>query len=193
MKKNIFTYFDYLNITSEIIKNVYVNINKNFIEKHLSQYSYEYIVENINSEEIVTQILPYIEKQHGEYVKMLKEKYADCNYNFNDNIYSCIFEFKIKNINIILYDNMSHSDEDISIKFNLKYNISSKFLAHDIEIFTISNNDFMNSVSKFHLPCVRAFYDGKCLYDTIIYIFTNDNDEYALHIFFIKNDTYGYY
>ena len=44
---------------------------------------------------------------------------------------------------------------------NIKYNIKSSFLNHDIEIFkTRYSGSFFSTVSKFHLPCVRGYFSG---------------------------------
>ena len=37
-------------------------------------------------------------------------------------------------------------------------------ILHTLEIFQIKYNDFFSCVSKFHLPCVRSFYDGTQVY-----------------------------
>jgi hypothetical protein len=51
------------------------------------------------------------------------------------------------------------------LKFNenLKFKISSKHLNHDFELFRV-DNDFFSAVARFHLPCVRSYYDGKTCY-----------------------------
>lgn len=59
-----------------------------------------------------------------------------------------------------------YHDDDIFIKFSetLKYRIESPQLLHPIECFLIGSNDFMSCISKFHLPCVRSYYNGKTCY-----------------------------
>jgi len=46
------------------------------------------------------------------------------------------------------------------INENLKFKISSPFMPHSIEAFKIRFNDYFGTVASFHLPIVRAFYDG---------------------------------
>src|SRR5690606_3993083 len=48
----------------------------------------------------------------------------------------------------------------IKFKENLKFSISSKYLKHPFELFYIKNIDFFNCISRFHLPCVRSYYNG---------------------------------
>lgn len=51
---------------------------------------------------------------------------------------------------------------NIFIKFSetLKYKITSSHLGHCFEVFKIADTEFFASVSKFHLPCVRSYYNG---------------------------------
>lgn len=45
---------------------------------------------------------------------------------------------------------------------NIKYRIKSKYLNHDFELFKVRwPGSFFSTVSKFHLPCVRGWTDGK--------------------------------
>ena len=53
-----------------------------------------------------------------------------------------------------------------TIKINYKYRITSPHLNHPLEIFKIYGVCQMGIVSQFHLPCVRAFYDGSNVYMT---------------------------
>ncbi len=51
-----------------------------------------------------------------------------------------------------------------------KVRISSIHLKHDFELFSIAKDDFMTTVSNFHMPCVRAYYDGSNVYMTPSFI-----------------------
>lgn len=42
----------------------------------------------------------------------------------------------------------------------LKFNISSKYLPRPFELFKFSNVHFISCIARFHLPCVRSYYDG---------------------------------
>ena len=46
---------------------------------------------------------------------------------------------------------------------NLKFHISSPHLTRKFEVFRIKYN-FLATVSRFHLPCVRGYYDGNEVY-----------------------------
>jgi hypothetical protein len=49
---------------------------------------------------------------------------------------------------------------------NLKFKIRNEKLLHQIELFRTNKTDFFGMVSRFHLPCVRAYYQGDNVYMT---------------------------
>lgn len=57
-------------------------------------------------------------------------------------------------------------DNNVFIKFSetLKYRITSKYLKRNFEIFRIDNTEFFSYVAKFHLPCIRSYYNGSNCY-----------------------------
>lgn len=52
--------------------------------------------------------------------------------------------------------------ENVFIKTmdNIKYKIISKELKHSFEVFRIDYPDFFSTISRFHFPCVRSYYNG---------------------------------
>lgn len=57
-------------------------------------------------------------------------------------------------------------NDNIFIKFSeiLKYKIASKYLKHSLEIFRITEPEFFSCIAKFHLACVRSYYNGETCY-----------------------------
>lgn len=51
-------------------------------------------------------------------------------------------------------------------KLNYKFRISSPYLPHQFEIFQTKYIEFFATVSRFHLPIVRSYYDGNTVYIT---------------------------
>lgn len=47
---------------------------------------------------------------------------------------------------------------------SLKFKITSPKLMRDIEMFKINDYDTFNTVARFHMPCVRAYYENKKFY-----------------------------
>ncbi len=91
----------------------------------------------------------------------------------------------ITNDNIKQYDNQSDCDMSfyvndfktdsdkvsddknfmvLKICENIKFKISSTKFYKTIELFRSRSKDFFNIVAKFHLPCVRAYYQGNNVY-----------------------------
>ncbi|AYV85133.1 MAG: hypothetical protein Satyrvirus4_30 [Satyrvirus sp.] len=83
----------------------------------------------------------------------MAEEFDDGNDDFVDD---CTDESMLKRSN----------KSNIFIRFGetLKYKITSKYLAHPFEVFRISNEEFFSCISRFHLPCVRSYYDGTTCY-----------------------------
>ena len=50
--------------------------------------------------------------------------------------------------------------------FTFKFKIESPYINHNFELFSVRYDDFFSIVSRFHLPCVRGFYNGTNVYLT---------------------------
>ena len=93
------------------------------------------------------------------------EKYEEMIKKYNNdkdmiNKYPEIFDNRI-NINFKVYISTNlDSNKEIDLKYTYKFNIESNYLNHNLELFSINNDDFFGIVAQFHLPCVRAYYDG---------------------------------
>jgi hypothetical protein len=64
------------------------------------------------------------------------------------------------------YEPIQKSEQNIFIKFSetLKYKINSEYMKHPFEIFRISETEFFSCIGRFHLPCVRSYYNGSNCY-----------------------------
>lgn len=56
--------------------------------------------------------------------------------------------------------------EDLGVNITYKVKISSIHIQRQLELFSFFGEDFFSLVSKFHMPCVRAYYDGTNTYLT---------------------------
>jgi hypothetical protein len=56
--------------------------------------------------------------------------------------------------------------KDLDLIYTYKYKIISPYLNHPLELFPIKYNDFFNVISRFHLPCVRGYYNSENVYVT---------------------------
>jgi hypothetical protein len=52
----------------------------------------------------------------------------------------------------------------LKITENIRFKLKSEKIKRSIEIFRSRTNEFFSNVSKFHLPCVRAYYNGNTVY-----------------------------
>lgn len=56
--------------------------------------------------------------------------------------------------------------KSIDLVFTYKFKIESPHLNHCFELFPVKYDDFFSIVSRFHLPCVRGYYNGSNVYLT---------------------------
>ncbi|AYV81711.1 MAG: hypothetical protein Harvfovirus54_8, partial [Harvfovirus sp.] len=52
----------------------------------------------------------------------------------------------------------------LKIAENIKFKLKSDKLLHSIEAFRVKSQDFFSVVGRFHLPCVRGYYNGTSVY-----------------------------
>lgn len=89
-------------------------------------------------------------------------------------------EFSQEEIEMILNSNNNLDEEKINIIIpmvdglgfsdSFKIRITAPQLSRDFELFPVYKDDFMNTVANFHMPCVRAYYNGDTVYMTPSFI-----------------------
>ena len=161
------------NINSEIEltkiftnKTVSILINSNYINKYIlskTKLPYDTIIKDINNieikkiiyDEFITWFMSYLNKN------------ALINFdNFINIKYSELFTLiPIEELNTIFINSLSE-DYLFEPKINYKFRISSYYLPHNFEFFQIKYDNFFSTVSQFHLPIVRSYYDGNNVYLT---------------------------
>ena len=128
-------------IEVNVTKNAAMQLNKKYVNEHFK--------------DVLKNELDY--KIYELYVKMKKQEVKQTNSKY------------LKINEIVSFDNFKYyvydSGESKEPTFgeNIKYNISSPHLSRKFEVFKIKYN-FMATVSRFHLPCVRGYYDGNQVY-----------------------------
>jgi hypothetical protein len=140
-----------------------IEINSNFIKTVFICLNDDYIKDNFNcsKDEIDFDDIEIKTYFYNIYIENKKQKY-------NDNIINYPRD-KYKNI----YDNVSIDKISITYKpniyfqcnENIKYKISTPY-TKVIEYFQVKANDFFKIISTFHLPIVRAYYNGSTVYMT---------------------------
>lgn len=154
-------------INSDTVKNVLLPVIK---EEHDKFYRKE--LEEFSDEEIENLKVLYPEYFNFDkdtiVIRLFDKKYKNTVEKVNTNI-----DISEEDIEHSL-ENMEHEDRETSnfelvdsecfVKFNIKCRVSSVFIDHELEIFPIKGNDFMGVVNQFHVPCVRAYYNGDNVY-----------------------------
>ncbi len=172
----------------------YIFVDEEFIETlECPEYvknKIQWVKDNITTDEVKSLFRPCYDKAFENYVNkyicdlnpeevnMFKKKYPDIFVKNDD------FNIYIKKINKNKFtkeqpnqtDNESDDEEDvdepqdnsdkINIAITYKYKITSPHLTHSLELFSIKYDDFFGVVSRFHLPCVRAYYNESNVYMT---------------------------
>lgn len=154
----------YTNAEPSHVKLVCDKIGYLFISEHdvleqiceNSQTKLKEIKQTIETTETIELFKNIINTEFNKYKQNIKEndheKYADY-YNFEN------IKIKIK---------MFKDNKNKQTNFNVtyKYKINSQHINHNLEIFMVNYNDFFATVHKFHLPCVRGYYNGDNVYLT---------------------------
>uniref|UniRef100_A0A6C0H245 Uncharacterized protein n=1 Tax=viral metagenome TaxID=1070528 RepID=A0A6C0H245_9ZZZZ len=103
----------------------------------------------------------YVEQKINEHRKYFEEDIE----KFKDPKYNSFFEIlPIDSVKIYtrnfneLDDNLIPESVMISENLKFKYNVTG--IKRSFEIFQIKYSNFFSTVHKFHLPCVRAYYDN---------------------------------
>lgn len=150
---------------------IYSNINKTFNNNDTINNNHTQLIPNYC-------VILYVSEETLENLDITIDNFYAYNTDINfiklfDTIYTNLineeftrlnisFEIKEKlNIKLLLSDTKCNS-----VALNFKYKITSQYLKHPLELFNIKNNTFMSKVSKFHLPCIRGYYDNINVYMT---------------------------
>jgi hypothetical protein len=160
-----------ITISIDPIKSAVIMVSQSYIKENIKN-DYKYAIDNINSTEIKEIFYHKYVENKIKHNKLNREKgFISKNYESYYNIVG-IDDIKI----IIVKNEIEENDKDynteyindngkyIKIKEILKFKIRSPYLLHEMEIFQINYPDFFSCVARFHLPCVRSFYNGDNVY-----------------------------
>lgn len=176
---SIVIHLDYI---SEKLDDINCQLNKKYTESEVK--------DNLGTPEVKEYFYKIYANHKIEKNKQHRQKYTQENILYED-FYKII---NIDDMNIYLVDNIMQRDGTtilsdsesyfylndlrgdelkvskeknkmvLKISENIKFKIHSSKLLHSIEAFRIKGTSFFNTVARFHLPCVRAFYNDKNLY-----------------------------
>jgi hypothetical protein len=153
-------------IDSVKTSNIFINFNKiqEVIDELKLTCTKENFTEKINENKQKIYKL-YLDKKDKEF----KECFEENPERFKDTKYNSYFDIiPIENVKILvknftdLDDNFVPAAYMVTENIKFKYNVTG--LKRSFEIFQIKYPNFFSTVHKFHLPCVRAYYDGSEVY-----------------------------
>lgn len=193
-----------------VTKTVLIIVSTKYIEQCMkNDYSSDYVIESFQNDEIKDYFYErYVHFKHKK-TKLLRNKY---NVN-NNPLFKYYFKLSTQNeinimltetpidqkqnekfesdiylhLNDVLSEDQKVNDEDNIIIFkiseSIKFKLESPNLLHNIEVFRTKFAEIFSCVSRFHLPCVRGYYDGNNVYMlpsfiTSLMTYTNTNYKY---------------
>lgn len=142
--------------------NIFINFKKidEFILENKLDCTKENFREKLNDNKpkIYQLYLDYKINEHKKYFESDLDKYKN-------HKYTSFFQIlPIDDLKIHVRDFFELDDELVPSKFMIAENMKFKYkitgLKRSFEIFQIKYPNFFSTVHKFHLPCVRAYYDG---------------------------------
>lgn len=152
------------NIEPELIdyigtQSIYIFVDKDIIEKYImphTEQTYDYIIEHINELDNKKYLYDY---SYELFKKNLHELLSSIPSDEHVKYFN-MFKFNYVDV-IIKFKNNGNTNPDYkNILVNYKFKINCAVLNHQIDIFQSRSSDIMNLVGNFHLPCVRAYYNG---------------------------------
>lgn len=174
-------------VTVEAHKTLCVLINPKFIEYSLQSFgTVEYVTENLKSPEIKERLYEEYFSVKRESNKKFRKQFSSNNKLYED--FYKIVSLDDMNVMVTSYepnkdskpiydsdtcvylndilpeDKQVPSSENIQvmkISENIKFKVRSPHLNHSLEIFRTKYNDYFSSVARFHLSCVRGYFDGE--------------------------------
>ncbi|ARF11819.1 hypothetical protein Klosneuvirus_2_255 [Klosneuvirus KNV1] len=173
----------------EPIKTLGLILNVKFIEECLGDFGKtDDVIKNINSPNIKERLY----EEYFNYKRLSNNKYRK-EYK-NNPLYENFYKISsVDDLNVIVTDYENNKDiqyendsstyvylNDIlpndrkvpqdknilvlKISESLKFKIKSPHMLHSIEAFRVHYEDYFSCVAKFHLPCVRGYYNGDNVY-----------------------------
>jgi hypothetical protein len=171
-----------------VINYKYIELKLNDINEYINKdWDAKQIIQNIETDGVKDYFYEQYTQTKFKNNRIHRKKYENDNQLYNEyykissiedmNIY--IVDYEINQNNFIDQDSSTCfflndlSDKKVKsienmmimkISEGIKFKLVSPDLIHPMEIFRVKDKDFFSTVGRFHLPCVRAFYDGTNVY-----------------------------
>jgi hypothetical protein len=139
-----------------------IEIIENYNFQNDTHYNLKQVLENIDSENIQCIFKDSYEKTLFDYKITKENEVIDEEFKKNNPEYFELNNLPFKIRKVVKFKNYNVD----KIKISLKYKITSPYLNHSLELFNVNTVDFFGVIQTFHLPCVRAYFDGDNVYMT---------------------------
>jgi hypothetical protein len=158
-------------IKLECTKTIYLFVTETDIDNILlknQSYTKEKIIGDMDNDEIKVLFSDILNNEIEKYKKIFFSKLSIEELNNYQINYPDYIDFNNINYRIRMtkLDSVEDSCVKTGISISFKYKIKSPHLDYPLELFMVKYNDFFATVQTFHLPCVRAYYDGSNVYLT---------------------------
>jgi len=152
----------FLFITEKDIEDILIN-NKN--------YDKDDIINDLENSNIKALFRNLLDAELIKYKEKVLSKINSADLKQYETDYPDYIDFSDLNFKLRLQNKKNDSDEKIesyntNICVGYKYKIVSPHLHYPFELFMAKYDDFFATVHNFHLPCVRAYYNGNNVYMT---------------------------
>ena len=151
-----------------------INLIIPFFSKKIDEF-YNNLFENLDEEErirIKNELPELFEDNETTYDIHLKKgerttNNIKSNLNLEDNHIEKLLDESMdkEEENDMGINNEMNYKNGVNITFKVKMKCKAHLTRH-LEVFPVKGDDFFSIVNKFHLPCVRSYYDGKDVYLT---------------------------
>lgn len=167
------------NINSDEVKQILypkyvlfkIEDNKQYTDEIKSKYPVYFKLINVDQLNIYfyktrDEIKAEVEENKDRLVKELKELEESQNpelkdFEDDDEEKHLLENDKAEDIEKEEFDSDFNENKEFIVKESFKFKINSKLMLHSIEIFQTKYEQFFSCVARFHLPCVRGYYNGK--------------------------------
>ncbi|CAH6421497.1 Hypothetical protein KVN_LOCUS310 [uncultured virus] len=194
----------------EPIKSLIIVVHVDYIKECLKEFDESFVIENLDKNEIKELFYELYVTNKSKINRKLRSKLQNSDISKNP-LYEHFYKLvPIDEMNIILTTYQINKSENkeydsefylykndiitkdvetapeknlllLKISENVKFKIKSPHLSHSIEVFKTKYSEFFSCVARFHLPCVRGYYNGNDVYllpSCISALMTNINIDY---------------
>lgn len=147
-------------------------VNEDWVKKNITNenITFDFVYKNIEDPQIQKLFEPHIEEAYNKYIaNELKNFSEEEKVTFTKKypeFFTKVSEFTFKIYIYLNKEEVLEKETYDTIKINYKFRITSPYFNHPMELFKVYGTDHMNVVSQFHLPCVRALYNGSTVFMT---------------------------